>query len=117
MRALSKEGAILFTDDILFRYPGLKGGKLWKEHHDRLLLRALLKYNLFPLSSTRANIKSHYLKKNKDNADSIVSYNVEGIDGCCVKGGSMRIKLFGGRNIVKLWPLMLLFGKFISMAN
>lgn len=44
VRALSKEGAILFTDDILFRYPGLKGGKLWKEHHDRLLLRALLKH-------------------------------------------------------------------------
>lgn len=44
VRALSKERAILFTDDILFRYPGLKGGKLWKEHHDRLLLRALLKH-------------------------------------------------------------------------
>ncbi|XP_073120035.1 CHD3-type chromatin-remodeling factor PICKLE-like [Henckelia pumila] len=44
VRALSKEGAILFTDDILFRYPGLKGGKLWKEHHDQLLLLALLKH-------------------------------------------------------------------------
>ncbi|XP_073042512.1 CHD3-type chromatin-remodeling factor PICKLE-like isoform X1 [Primulina eburnea] len=44
VRALSKEGAILFTDDIIFRYPGLKVGKLWKEHHDRLLLRALLKH-------------------------------------------------------------------------
>lgn len=34
----------LFTDDILLRYPGLRGGKFWKEEHDLLLLRAVLKY-------------------------------------------------------------------------
>ncbi|KAK4415413.1 CHD3-type chromatin-remodeling factor PICKLE [Sesamum alatum] len=38
------EGSILFTDDILARYPGLKGGRVWKEHHDRLLLRAVQKH-------------------------------------------------------------------------
>ncbi|XP_022981141.1 CHD3-type chromatin-remodeling factor PICKLE [Cucurbita maxima] len=36
--------APLFTDDILSRYPGLKGGKHWKEEHDRLLLLAVLKH-------------------------------------------------------------------------
>ncbi|KAL4022127.1 hypothetical protein IC575_015850 [Cucumis melo] len=34
----------LFTDDILSRYQGLKGGKHWKEEHDRLLLLAVLKH-------------------------------------------------------------------------
>ncbi|KAK4769193.1 hypothetical protein SAY86_027343 [Trapa natans] len=34
----------LFTDDIVFRYPGLKGGRFWKEEHDRMLLRAVLKH-------------------------------------------------------------------------
>ncbi|KAL0330577.1 UNVERIFIED_CONTAM: CHD3-type chromatin-remodeling factor PICKLE [Sesamum radiatum] len=34
VKALS-EGSILFTDDIISRYPGLKGGRVWKEHHDR----------------------------------------------------------------------------------
>ncbi|XP_048331491.2 CHD3-type chromatin-remodeling factor PICKLE isoform X2 [Ziziphus jujuba] len=37
-------GAPLFADDILLRYPGLKGGKFWKEEHDLLLLRAVLKH-------------------------------------------------------------------------
>ncbi|KAL0291025.1 UNVERIFIED_CONTAM: CHD3-type chromatin-remodeling factor PICKLE [Sesamum angustifolium] len=43
VKALS-EGSILFTDDIISRYPGLKGGRVWKEHHDRLLLRAVQKH-------------------------------------------------------------------------
>ncbi|OWM86763.1 hypothetical protein CDL15_Pgr015799 [Punica granatum] len=34
----------LFTEDIVFRYPGLKGGRFWKEEHDRMLLRAVLKH-------------------------------------------------------------------------
>ncbi|CAL0327180.1 unnamed protein product [Lupinus luteus] len=34
----------LFSDDILLRYPGLKGAKIWKEEHDRILLRAVMKH-------------------------------------------------------------------------
>ncbi|XP_015945340.1 CHD3-type chromatin-remodeling factor PICKLE [Arachis duranensis] len=37
-------GTPLFSDDILLRYPGLKGGKIWKEEHDLVLLRAVLKH-------------------------------------------------------------------------
>jgi chromodomain-helicase-DNA-binding protein 4 len=37
-------GSPLFTEDIVSRYPGFKGGKFWKEEHDLLLLRAVLKY-------------------------------------------------------------------------
>ncbi|KAL8214582.1 hypothetical protein R6Q57_004031 [Mikania cordata] len=36
--------APLFTDDIIYRYPGLRGLKYWKEEHDRTLLRAVLKH-------------------------------------------------------------------------
>ncbi|KDO67494.1 hypothetical protein CISIN_1g000482mg [Citrus sinensis] len=39
-----KPGTPLFTDDIYLRYPGLRGGKFWKEEHDSLLLRAVLKH-------------------------------------------------------------------------
>ncbi|KAH9760399.1 CHD3-type chromatin-remodeling factor PICKLE [Citrus sinensis] len=39
-----KPGTPLFTDDIYLRYPGLRGGKFWKEEHDSLLLRAVLKW-------------------------------------------------------------------------
>ncbi|KAF2287266.1 hypothetical protein GH714_039485 [Hevea brasiliensis] len=42
--ALEKPGTPLFTDDIVLRYPGLKSGKFWKEEHDLLLLRAVLKH-------------------------------------------------------------------------
>ncbi|KAJ9167671.1 hypothetical protein P3X46_019285 [Hevea brasiliensis] len=42
--ALEKPGTTLFTDDIVLRYPGLKSGKFWKEEHDLLLLRAVLKH-------------------------------------------------------------------------
>ncbi|XP_057800012.1 CHD3-type chromatin-remodeling factor PICKLE-like isoform X2 [Salvia miltiorrhiza] len=38
------EGSTLFKDDIISRYPGLKGGRVWKEHHDKLLLRAVMKH-------------------------------------------------------------------------
>ncbi|KAK7311902.1 hypothetical protein RJT34_10364 [Clitoria ternatea] len=34
----------LFSDDILLRYPGLKGAKIWKEEHDLVLLHAVLKH-------------------------------------------------------------------------
>ncbi|XP_054798276.1 CHD3-type chromatin-remodeling factor PICKLE isoform X2 [Prosopis cineraria] len=37
-------GTLLYTDDILLRYPGLKGGKIWREEHDVVLLRAVLKH-------------------------------------------------------------------------
>ncbi|KAL3656097.1 hypothetical protein CASFOL_000493 [Castilleja foliolosa] len=43
VEALS-EGAILFEDDIIYRYPGLKGGKHWKEPQDRILLAAVMKH-------------------------------------------------------------------------
>ncbi|XP_037493511.1 CHD3-type chromatin-remodeling factor PICKLE [Jatropha curcas] len=42
--ASEKPGTSLFTDDIVLRYPGLKSGKFWKEEHDLLLLRAVLKH-------------------------------------------------------------------------
>ncbi|CAK9161666.1 unnamed protein product [Ilex paraguariensis] len=45
VKALSeKSGAPLFADDILYRFPGLKGGRFWKEEHDLSLLRAVLKH-------------------------------------------------------------------------
>ncbi|KAJ7966246.1 CHD3-type chromatin-remodeling factor PICKLE [Quillaja saponaria] len=37
-------GAPLFADDVLLRYPSLKGGKIWKEEHDSVLLNAVLKH-------------------------------------------------------------------------
>ncbi|KAK9101787.1 hypothetical protein Sjap_019041 [Stephania japonica] len=39
-----KPGVPLFAEDIVTRYPGLKGGKAWKEEYDLLLLRAVLKH-------------------------------------------------------------------------
>ncbi|MBA0627525.1 hypothetical protein Godav_005029 [Gossypium davidsonii] len=50
--ASEKPGTRLFTDDIMMRYPTLKGGKFWKEEHDLLLLRAVLKYLKFELHFT-----------------------------------------------------------------
>lgn len=34
----------LFADDILMRYPTLKGARVWKREHDLILLRAVLKH-------------------------------------------------------------------------
>lgn len=34
----------LFADDIMLRYPALKGGRIWKREHDLTLLRAVLKH-------------------------------------------------------------------------
>ncbi|KAI7989805.1 CHD3-type chromatin-remodeling factor PICKLE [Camellia lanceoleosa] len=42
--ASEKPGTPLFPDDIVSRFPGLKSGRFWKEHHDLLLLRAVLKH-------------------------------------------------------------------------
>ncbi|KAK8654913.1 hypothetical protein V6N13_107509 [Hibiscus sabdariffa] len=42
--ASEQPGAPLFTNDIIMRYPALKGGKFWKEEHDLLLLGAVLKH-------------------------------------------------------------------------
>ncbi|KAK6237044.1 hypothetical protein QUC31_020837 [Theobroma cacao] len=42
--ASENPGTSLFTDDILTRYPTLRGGKSWNEEHDLLLLRAVLKH-------------------------------------------------------------------------
>ncbi|KAJ4952799.1 hypothetical protein NE237_029631 [Protea cynaroides] len=39
-----KPGMLLFADDIVSRFPGLRGGKSWKEEHDLALLRAVLKH-------------------------------------------------------------------------
>ncbi|XP_052209681.1 CHD3-type chromatin-remodeling factor PICKLE-like [Diospyros lotus] len=39
-----KPGTPLFADDIVSRFPGLKGGRFWKEQHDLLLLGAVLKH-------------------------------------------------------------------------
>ncbi|KAL7187364.1 hypothetical protein ACSBR1_037435 [Camellia fascicularis] len=35
--ASEKPGTPLFPDDIVSRFPGLKSGRFWKEHHDLLL--------------------------------------------------------------------------------
>ncbi|KAF5955884.1 hypothetical protein HYC85_008740, partial [Camellia sinensis] len=45
--ASEKPGTPSFPDDIVSRFPGLKSGRFWKEHHDLLLLRAVLKYVSF----------------------------------------------------------------------
>ena len=45
--APEKPGSPLFADDIVSRLPGLKSGRFWKEQHDLLLLRAVLKYVSF----------------------------------------------------------------------
>lgn len=44
--ASDNPGVQLFADDILLRYAVLRGGKFWKEEHDLLLLRAVLKYDI-----------------------------------------------------------------------
>ncbi|CAA0841965.1 CHD3-type chromatin-remodeling factor PICKLE [Striga hermonthica] len=43
LEALSK-GSVFFTDDILSRHPRLKGGRFWKQHHDQVLLQAVMKH-------------------------------------------------------------------------
>ncbi|CAL5411670.1 unnamed protein product [Camellia sinensis] len=40
--ASEKPGTPLFPDDIVPRFPGLKSGRFWKEHHDLLLFRSVL---------------------------------------------------------------------------
>ncbi|CAL5332032.1 unnamed protein product [Camellia sinensis] len=40
--ASEKPGTPSFPDDIVSRFPGLKSGRFWKEHHDLLLLSAVL---------------------------------------------------------------------------
>ncbi|GAB4854668.1 hypothetical protein Ancab_023251 [Ancistrocladus abbreviatus] len=42
--ATEKPDEPLFTDDIVSRYPGLKGGRFWKKEHDLLLLCAVLRH-------------------------------------------------------------------------
>ncbi|KAL9338729.1 hypothetical protein Peur_067744 [Populus x canadensis] len=42
--ASENPGSLLYTDDIMVRYPGLKSGKFWKQEHDSLLLHAVLKH-------------------------------------------------------------------------
>ncbi|KAL7167485.1 hypothetical protein ACSBR2_038029 [Camellia fascicularis] len=42
--ASEKPSTPLFSDDIVSRFPGLKSGRFWKERHDLLLLRAVLKH-------------------------------------------------------------------------
>ncbi|KAF5931705.1 hypothetical protein HYC85_027876 [Camellia sinensis] len=41
--ASKKPGTSLFPYDIVSHFPGLKSGRFWKEHHDLLLLRSVLK--------------------------------------------------------------------------
>ncbi|KAF5931710.1 hypothetical protein HYC85_027881 [Camellia sinensis] len=40
--ALEKPGTPSFVDDIVSRFPGLKSGRFWKEHHDLLPLHTIL---------------------------------------------------------------------------
>lgn len=58
-------GGSLFADDIMSRYPGLKGGKHWKDEHDLLLLRALLKYVTFISSDLYNEFRNHLTSWNK----------------------------------------------------
>lgn len=45
MKAACRDPSVgLFADDIIYRFPGLKGGRLWKAEHDLQLLQAVMKY-------------------------------------------------------------------------
>jgi len=44
--ASERSGEPLFGDDVMFRYPALKAGRIWSREHDLILLRAVLKYVL-----------------------------------------------------------------------
>ena len=44
--ATERSDESLFEDDVLLRYPTLRGGRVWKREHDLILLRAVLKYVL-----------------------------------------------------------------------
>lgn len=45
VKAFSRPAGLhLFADDVIARFPGLRGGRLWKEEHDLLLLKAVLKH-------------------------------------------------------------------------
>ncbi|CAI9772930.1 unnamed protein product [Fraxinus pennsylvanica] len=44
VKSSQEVGSALFADDLVSRFPGMKIGKLWKEEHDRILLRAVLKH-------------------------------------------------------------------------
>ncbi|KAF5952546.1 hypothetical protein HYC85_010490 [Camellia sinensis] len=50
--ASEKPGTPSFPDDVVSRFPRLKSGRFWKEHHDLLLLRAVLKKLKVILRST-----------------------------------------------------------------
>lgn len=40
-------GKPVFPNRILERFPGLRSGKVWKEEHDKIMIRAVLKYESF----------------------------------------------------------------------
>lgn len=40
-------GKPVFPNRILERFPGLRSGKVWKEEHDKIMIRAVLKYEPF----------------------------------------------------------------------
>ncbi|XP_057522880.1 CHD3-type chromatin-remodeling factor PICKLE-like isoform X2 [Amaranthus tricolor] len=42
--ATERSDESLFEDDVLLRYPTLRGGRVWKREHDLILLRAVLKH-------------------------------------------------------------------------
>ncbi|CAA2986759.1 CHD3-type chromatin-remodeling factor PICKLE [Olea europaea subsp. europaea] len=44
VKSSQEGGSALFADDLVSRFPGIKIGKLWKEEHDQILLRAVLKH-------------------------------------------------------------------------
>lgn len=48
---LEERNSPLFSMDIVSWFPGLKGGRVWKEDHDLLLLQAVLKYAVLSFSS------------------------------------------------------------------
>ncbi|CAL5411598.1 unnamed protein product [Camellia sinensis] len=64
--ASENPGTPSFPDGIVSRFPGLKSGRFWKEHHDLLLLRAVLKSLIFSGACQTSHWKSGHKTKCKD---------------------------------------------------
>lgn len=53
-------GKPVFPNRILERFPGLRSGKVWKEEHDKIMIRAVLKYESFSTILTEWFLFSHH---------------------------------------------------------
>ncbi|KAL7187272.1 hypothetical protein ACSBR1_037354 [Camellia fascicularis] len=119
--ASEKPGTPLFPDDIVSRFPGLKSGRFWKEHHDLLLLhsvlnrdgQAKLKANVFFASfnerndkaaresacATLAAVIASWLQSNQDNTPTRAQFN-----RLIVEGSSEWSKLRDNQDLINQFP-------------